>query len=384
MQLLLICLRAMNSAGQSLIVVGASGRIVGDSPFRGMTTAPGSEQGSAWFGEVLQALVARRDLSEAQMRGAMEQMVSGRASEMEIAALLVALRFKGESAIEIATAAAVLRQHMTRVETGRDDVLDTSGTGGDGAGTFNISTAAALVAAAAGVPVVKHGNRAVSSLSGSADVLTALGVKVDADAGCARRCLDGAGMAFCFAPRFHPALQHVAAVRRHLRIRTLFNCLGPLVNPASAPFQLIGVGHPDLLDLLSGALAHLQVRHALLVCGRDGLDEVSLFGPTLVREVSGNVVRSWEWQPEDFGLPRCTPADVLADGPAQSAAMIRGILDGKTGPARDMVVANAAAALLAANRVQDVRAGVSLAAEALNGGRARHVLERLVTCSHEN
>lgn len=329
-------------------------------------------------------MIARRDLSETQMRAVMERMISGQSSEIEMSAVLVALRAKGESIIEIATAAAVLREHMIRLETGRDGVLDTSGTGGDGAGTFNISTAAALVAAGAGVPVVKHGNRAVSSRSGSADVLAALGVAVEGDAGCAKRCLDRAGMAFCFAPAFHPALRHVGAVRRHLRIRTLFNCLGPLVNPAGAAYQLIGVGHPDLLDLLAGALARLQVRRALLVCGRHGLDEVSLCGPTLVREVAGTVVRNWEWQPDDFGLPRCTLADLRADSPEESACLIRGILEGRSGPARDIVLANAAAALLAAERVPGVREGVAVAVQAISSGRARQVLEHLAACSQES
>ena len=310
------------------------------------------ESGSSWFADALNALIARRDLSEAQMRGAMHQMILGRASEMEMAALLVALRLKGESALEIATAAAVLREHMIPLETGREGVLDTSGTGGDGASTFNISTAAALVAAAAGVPVVKHGNRAVSSRSGSADVLAALGMVVEGGAQTAKRCLEHA-MVFCFAPQFHPALRHVSAVRRHLRIRTLFNCLGPLVNPAGAPYQLIGVGHVDLLDLLAGALAHLQVRHALLVCGRDGLDEVSLCGATLVREVAGNVVRHWEWQPEDFGLPRCTLAELHAAGPEESADVIRGILEGQAVPRYGG--GKRSRGLLAAERVGDVR-----------------------------
>jgi anthranilate phosphoribosyltransferase len=356
------------------------------TPVLGMKTAPSMtplNSRPSWFAEILAELIARRDLSEWQMREAMEQMISGRCSEMEMAALLVALRMKGESALEVATAAAVLREYMVRLETGRDDVLDTCGTGGDGVSTFNISTAAALVTAAAGVPVVKHGNRAVSSRSGSADVLAALGVMVEADADRARRCLDAAGMAFCFAPHFHPALRHVGPVRRQLRIRTFFNCLGPLANPAGASYQLLGVGHPDLLDLLAGAAAHLQARHALLVCGRDGLDEVSLCGPTLVREVSGNVIRRWEWQPEDFGLPRCTLDELRADGPEQSAAIIQDVLDGHQGPARDMVVANAAAALLAAQRVADLREGVAQAAETLTSGRARHVLQRLVTCSQE-
>ena len=237
------------------------------------------------FAESFAALIERRDLSAEQVRVLIGEIVAGRWSEAETAAVLVALRMKGETAVEIAAAAAVLRQHMVRLETGRDDVLDTCGTGGDGAQTFNISTAAALVAAGAGVPVVKHGNRAASSRSGSADVLATLGVTIEADPICARRCLDHAGLAFCFAPLFHPAMRHVAALRRRLGVRTIFNCLGPLVNPAEAPYQLLGVGWPELLDPLAGAVARLGTRRALLVCGRDGLDEVSLSSTTVVREV---------------------------------------------------------------------------------------------------
>src|SRR5439155_22938279 len=222
------------------------------------------------------------------------------------AALLTALRMKGETAVEIAAAAVVLREHMVRLDTGRDDVLDTCGTGGDGTNTFNISTAAALVAAGAGVPVVKHGNRAASSRSGSADVLSALGVVVETDAAGARRCLDGAGLAFCFAPHFHPAMRHVAGLRRRLGVRTLFNCLGPLINPAEAPYQLLGVGRAEWLDPLAGALARLGVRRAFLVHAREGLDEVSLAGPTMVREVHQGRVREFEWQPRDFGLAPCS------------------------------------------------------------------------------
>jgi anthranilate phosphoribosyltransferase len=333
--------------------------------------------------DVLAALVERRDLSADQMRALVGALVAGRCAEAETAAVLVALRMKGETAAELAAAAAVLREHMVPLETGRDDVLDTCGTGGDGSHTFNISTAAALVAAAAGVPVVKHGNRAMSSRSGSADVLAALGVAVEGGADCARRCLDRAGLAFCFAQHFHPALRHVAPVRRRLGVRTLFNSLGPLANPARAAYQLLGVGRPDLLDPLAGALAILGVRHALLVCGRDGMDEVSLSAPTLVREVRGDRVTAWEWTPEDFGLRRCTADELRADGPTESAALVRGVLAGKDGPARRIVLANAAAALVAADRVGPAPEGVARAAEALDSGRAQDVLHKLIECSNE-
>jgi anthranilate phosphoribosyltransferase len=332
---------------------------------------------------ILETLLDRRDLSEAQTRELMTALMTGQVGEAETAALLIALRMKGETALELATAAVVLREHMVPLATGREGVLDTCGTGGDGSGTFNISTAAALVAAGAGVPVVKHGNRAVSSRSGSADVLAALGVGVEGDAVCARRCLDRAGLAFCFAPHFHPALKHLAPVRRRLGVRTIFNILGPLANPARADYQLLGVGRLALLDTLAEALARLETRHALLVCGEDGLDEVSLSAPTQVRVVRDGLVTRLVWTPEDFGLERCTAEDLKADGPAESAAIIRGVLSGAEGAARRIVLLNAAAALLAADRVGSPREGVALAEAAIDSQRARDVLENLIASSNE-
>jgi anthranilate phosphoribosyltransferase len=294
---------------------------------------------------------------------------------METAALLIAWRMKGETANEIAAAAQVLREHMVRWNPGNTHVLDTCGTGGDGANTFNISTATAFVVAAAGVPVVKHGNRAVSSRTGSTDVLTALGITPAADPETARRSLEKCGLAFCSAPSFHPALKQLAPLRRRLSVGTLFNWLGPLANPAGAAHQLLGVGRPELLNLMAGALAKLGTRRAFIVCSRDGLDEVSLSAPTQVREVHGNEIKVWEWTPADFGLEPCLLAELHADGPQASAVMIRAVLQGLPSAALRIVLANAAAALMAAERVATLQEGVALAREAIACGHALRILQ---------
>jgi anthranilate phosphoribosyltransferase len=349
----------------------------------GLRDATVEKSAATWFAEALAALAEHRNLSDQQIRAIFEDIISGGSSELETAVFLVALRMKGETAGEIAAAAQVLRQHMVRFETGRRDTLDTCGTGGDGSSTFNISTATALVAAGAGVPVVKHGNRAVSSSSGSVDVLAALGIAVREDMAWVRRCLDRAGLAFCFAQHFHPALRHVAPVRRRLRIRTIFNCLGPLINPAGAAYQLLGVGRPEMLDPMAGALAQLGIRRALLVCGADGVDEVSLWGPSRVREVVGNKVVAHEWLPRDFGLAPCTLAELVAQSPQESAALIKAALAGEEGPAARVIVANSSAALLAAERVTTLAEGVARAGDVIRSGRALRVLTELVACSQD-
>ncbi|MHB1425150.1 MAG: anthranilate phosphoribosyltransferase [Gemmataceae bacterium] len=334
-----------------------------------------------WFVPTLAALMARRDLSATHVCQLMHGILEGACGDVETAALLTALHVKGETAEELAAAAAVLREYCLPLDAGRNDVLDTCGTGGDGSRTFNISTATALVAAGAGVPVVKHGNRAVSSCSGSADVLAMLGVRIELDAASARLCLERAGMTFCLAPLFHPLMRHVGEVRRRLGVRTMFNLLGPLANPAGASYQLLGVGREEWLDRLAAALARLGTRHALLVCGRDGLDEVSLSAPTLVREVKGNTVIAAEWEPKDFGLTACRLDELRVAGPEESAAVIRAILAGAEGPARSIVLANAAAALLAAEKAASLLEGVALAAESIESGRALEVLNNLVALS---
>lgn len=336
-----------------------------------------------WFADAFAALLAGRDLSAGRATEAVRDLVAGRVDDARAAALLTALRIKGEAAGEIAAAALVLREQMVRLVPVSGPVLDTCGTGGDDSGTFNISTAAALVAAGAGVPVVKHGNRAVSSRSGSADVLRELGVPVEAGPDWAQKCLDRAGFAFCYAPQFHRGMAHLAVVRRRLGVRTLFNLLGPLANPADAPYQLLGVGKPELLDPLAGAIAELGTRQAVLVCSVDGLDEVSLAAPTRVRVVRGREWEAREWRPEEFGLEPVSLRSIVADGPADSARIVRGVLSGEDGPGRRITLANAAAALWAAEQVATLRDGVEKAAAALDAGHPRAVLDQLTRGERE-
>ncbi len=316
------------------------------------------------------------------MRAAIDGMFRGDCGELEMGEFLLALRAKGETVDEIAGAAAALRSHMTPIRTTRTNVLDTCGTGGDGSRTFNISTAAALVTAAAGVPVAKHGNRKITSSTGSADVLTALGVNVEASVPVVERCLDELGLCFCFAPQLHPAMKHVAAVRRKLGVPTVFNLLGPLSNPAGAPFQLLGAGRRDAHEKLAKALGRLGTRRSAVVTGQDGLDEVTLATNTDVTLVSAERVREFCWSPADFGLSPA-PLDALrATTPEESAAVIRAVLDGQEGPPRDIVVMNAAAALWVCGAVEQVRTGAEQAADALRSGRAKRLLAELARLTH--
>jgi anthranilate phosphoribosyltransferase len=332
---------------------------------------------STWFATGLPFLLDRRDVPDELVRTALTDLTRGTFDDAEAAAFLIALRLKGESASEIAAAVSVLRTVMHPLDCRSRPVLDTCGTGGDGAGTFNISTATAFVVAAAGVPVVKHGNRSVSSRTGSADVLAALGVPIESGPPWSESTLDVVGIAFCFAPHFHPALAKVASLRRKLGVRTIFNLLGPLLNPASAEHQLLGVGSPELLDPMAGALARLGTHDSLLVCGRDGLDEVSLSAATQVRRIRDGRIESYEWLPTDFGLTPTSPNDLKVDRPDESADMIRQMLEGRDGAPRRVVLANAAAALLVTGRVSSLPDGVAVAARAIDSGAARRVLKMI-------
>lgn len=326
----------------------------------------------------LKRVEAGQDLSMEQMSETIGLIMEGKCSDDQIARLLVALHQKGETVAEIAGAAAAMREQMTPIRTARAEVIDVVGTGGDGSGTFNISTAAALVTAAAGVPVAKHGNRRFTSRSGSADVLATLGVNIEADVPRVEACLDELGICFCFAPLLHKAMKHVAGVRKKIKTPTLFNILGPLANPARAPLELLGVGRPELRPLLAEALGMLGTHRVLVVHGSDGLDEVTLSGTTHVTEAAGGMLRQFEWDPSDFGLLSGSRESMLVDGPDQSAAMIRNILRGRPGPPRDIVVANAAAALWTARRDESLSECARLAADAIDNGAARDLLARLV------
>jgi anthranilate phosphoribosyltransferase len=317
------------------------------------------------------------DLSMEQMAETIGLVMRGCCADTEVAGLLLALRQKGECVAEVAGAAAAMRREMTPIHTQRTGVLDTCGTGGDGSRTFNISTAAAIVTAAAGVPVAKHGNIGITSRSGSADVLAALGVRIDADAARVEACLDELGICFCYAPLLHGAMRHVAAVRKKLGVPTIFNILGPLANPAGAPFQLLGVGRSHLQPLMAQALALLGTQRAVVVRGADGLDEVTLADVTHVVEVCGGATRSLEWVPAEFGFQRTSLESLRVDGAEASATIIRGILAGRPGPARDIVLTNAAAALWTAGRSPHLSECARQAAEAVDSGAAAELLTRL-------
>ncbi|MBC8357246.1 MAG: anthranilate phosphoribosyltransferase [Planctomycetes bacterium] len=322
------------------------------------------------------------DLAMDEMAGVIGSMMDGSWSDDEIGLFLNALRWKGETVSEIAGAAQAMRQHMTPIRTTRTDFIDTCGTGGDGSGTFNISTAAAVVTAAAGVPVAKHGNRSITSKTGSADVLAELGVNIEASVATVERCLDEVGICFCFAPQLHASMRHVSAARKKLGVPTIFNMLGPLCNPASAPFQLLGVGKPHLRRLLGQALSLLDAKRAVVVCGEDGIDEVTLGGVTNVTVVTGQSLKETTWQPADFDMPESSNESMLVDGPQASAEMIRDVLSGQPGAARDIVVMNAAAALWTAGIDESFAVCAAKTAEAIDSGAAESLLTKLAEASH--
>ena len=334
------------------------------------------------FPALIDKLQRRQDLTVEEAAAAMDEIMEGRAQPAQIAGLLIALAMKGERPSEVVGLARTMRARATRLSREFHPVFDTCGTGGDRAQTFNVSTVAALVLAACGVRVAKHGNRSVSSRCGSADVFEALGVNVAADPAIVERCLDEAGIAFFFAPTFHPSMRHAALARRELGVRTAFNLLGPLTNPAGARRQLVGVPRPELTELVARSLSMLGAERAWVVHGADGLDEISTTGYTKVSECRDGAVNTFYIHPADVGLSKAAPDALRGGDAAQNAAIARDVLDGRAGPARDIVLLNAAAALLVSGNGQTIAAGLGRAAGAIDSGRAAAVLTKLIAVSN--
>ncbi|MBX9872876.1 MAG: anthranilate phosphoribosyltransferase [Burkholderiaceae bacterium] len=333
--------------------------------------------------EALQRVIEHREIFHDEMLHIMRLIMGGEMSPVLMAAFITGLRVKKETIGEITAAAQVMREFSTKVNIAdRTHLVDIVGTGGDGAHTFNISTCAMFVAAAAGAKVSKHGGRSVSSKSGSADVMESLGININLQPEAIAQCVAETGVGFMFAPNHHPAMKNVAPVRRELGIKTLFNILGPLTNPAGAPNILMGVFHPDLVGIQVRALQRLGAEHALVVYGKDGMDEISLGAATLVGELKNGEVTEYEIHPEDFGLTMASTRNIRVETPEQSRAMLMAVLEGKPGVASDIVALNAGAALYAANVVASMATGVAKAREVIVSGAAKAKLEQLVTVAH--
>ena len=350
--------------------------------------------------QAISKVVRRQDLTEAEMSQVMEDVMSGRASPAQIGAFVTALRMKGETVDEITGAAKVIRAKTKKVrvrnglvsidrdEINIDDetILDTCGTGGDGTNTFNVSTATAFVAAGGGVKVAKHGNRAVSSRCGSADVLEHLGVKLDINVSAVEQCIQEIGIGFLYAPLYHGAMKYAAGPRQEIGLRTIFNLLGPLTNPAEATVQVLGVYSPDLTEKIAQVLGRLGTREAFVVCGEGTFDEISICGPTRISHLKGGDVENFEVVPEEFGFTRASPETIKGGNAQQNALIIREILDGEPGPRRNMVLLNAAAAFVAAGLDNDLVEGIERAKDSIDSGKAKEKLNSLVRftqqCGH--
>lgn len=327
--------------------------------------------------EAIARIVGEFDLTEGEMASVMNEIMTGGASEAQIGSFITALRIKGETVGEITGAARVMRGKATRIKAPSGIVIDTCGTGGDRSMTFNISTASAFVAAGCGAVVAKHGNRSVSSRSGSADVLKALGVNIEAKAGKVEECMAKASIGFLFAPLLHGAMKYAAPVRREIGIRTIFNILGPLTNPARAKRQLLGVYDPALTDLLAKVLSNLGSEHAFVVSGEDGLDEITLTGETRVTELKDGIIRTYHIRPEEFGFTRCAPEELMGGDPEANAAIILDVLKGKKGPARDVVLLNSGAAVAVGGLSGSIAEGIALAHGSIDSGAALEKLQEL-------
>ena len=334
--------------------------------------------------EALLRTIEHREIFHDEMLHVVRQIMSGELSPVMMAALITGLRVKKETIGEITAAAQVMREFSTKVNVAdKTHLVDIVGTGGDGSHTFNISTCAMFVAAAAGAKVSKHGGRSVSSKSGSADVMEALGVNINLSPEAIARCIDEVGVGFMFAPNHHTAMKHVAPIRKELGVRTIFNILGPLTNPATAPHILMGVFHPDLVGIQVRALQRLGAEHALVVYGKDGMDEVSLGAATLVGELKNGEITEYEIHPEDFGMVMASNRALRVDTPEQSKAMLMGVVNNQAGAAKDIVLLNAGAALYAANVADSMKAGILLARTAIESGAAKRKLDALVALSQQ-
>jgi anthranilate phosphoribosyltransferase len=346
--------------------------------------------------EAIAKVVERQNLSESEMIEVMDQIMGGEATSAQIAAFITALRLKGETVEEITGAAKVMRARATPIRAGsvldldrddinieRESILDTCGTGGSGTKSFNISTTVALVVAACGIKVAKHGNRSISSACGSADVLESLGVNLDVSASVVERCIAEAGVGFLFAPALHGAMKHAIGPRREIGIRTIFNILGPLTNPAGADRQVLGVYREELVEVMARVLAALKCQRGFVVHGLDGMDEVTLAAPTRVGEIREGKVTLYTVAPEDFGLARCALSDLQGGDASRNAEIVRAVLQGTSGPRRDVVLLNSAFALVAAGSANDIPAGMALAAVAIDSGAALNKLEDLVRITND-
>jgi len=330
------------------------------------------------YRDILQTLIDRKDLTDEQAHGVFTELMDGNLTEAQIAGLLIALRTKGECVAEIAGAALAMREHAVKIDVVGADVIDIVGTGGTGLKTFNISTTSCFVAAGAGAKVAKHGNVTNTRASGAANILSALGVNLEATPQTVSRCIAQAGVGFCYARACHPAMKFAAPVRKQLPVRTIFNVLGPLTNPAGAKRMVMGVFADEWTEPLAEVLGRLGATHAWVVHAEDGLDEITNTSTTRVSEIRDGKIRTWTMQPEDVGLPRGSLADLAVADPDESAAVAKAILDGKEGPTRNIVLLNAAAALVVADIAKDLKDGVARAGKSIDSGAAKTAMERMV------
>ena len=335
------------------------------------------------FKNHLEKLVSREDLTLNEMKSAMEQIMEGEITDSQLAGFLVGLRMKGETIPEITGAASVMRDKAASINSRAKNLIDSCGTGGDGKGTFNISTTTAIVMAAGGLNVAKHGNRSVSSKSGSADLLEALGVKIDLTPDEAATCLDQAGISFLFAPYFHKAMKYAVGPRKEIGLRTIFNILGPLTNPARTDYQILGVYKQDLIFPMAHVLKNLGLKSAMVVHGAGGIDELSISGLNKTAYLKNGKIKEYNFYPEDAGLKQSSLNSILGGGPMENKEITLNILKGKTGSKRDVILLNSAAAFMIADKVKDLKEGVNKAAEIIDSGKALNKLQQLVKCSNQ-